>query len=83
MFESNHQLFELAMSACTAKEEMQWRKTLTGHISKASFDASKAASIAMLGLAIKPMGTVFGKPGKSKIQTSISGFRTFSACVVD
>jgi len=64
VFESNHQLFELTMSACSLSEEAQWRKYLATHISKASFDTGEEASIGTLALNIKPMGTVFGKPGE-------------------
>jgi len=63
VFENNHQLFELTMSACSSNEENQWRKNLAYHISKASFDNGEEASIGTLALEIKPMGTVFGKPG--------------------
>lgn len=65
MFENNHQLFELTMSACSLNEETQWRKNLAAHISRASLNTGEEASIGILVLSIKPMGTVFGKPGKS------------------
>jgi len=65
IFENNHQLFELTVSACSRNEEIQWRDHLTTHISKASFHTGEEASIGTLALSIKPMGTVFGKPGRS------------------
>lgn len=66
VFENNHQLFELTMSACSLNEEVQWRKNLAAHVCKSSIDTAEEASIGTLALNIRPMGTVFGKPGKRK-----------------
>lgn len=73
VFECDHQLFEVTMSACSSKEELEWRSRLVDHSSRQSLDAGEQALYTSLSLAIKPMGTVFGKPGKtSKLSTLLS-----------
>ncbi|KAG9247514.1 RhoGEF domain-containing protein [Calycina marina] len=71
VFEHNHQLFELTMIACSAKEQVAWRKSLIDHMFKASFNIGEGASLGALSLNIKPMGTVFGKPGTIARRMSI------------
>jgi len=52
------------MSACSPKEELEWRSRLADHSGRQSFDAGEQALFTSLSLAIKSMGTVFGKPGQ-------------------
>lgn len=52
------------MSACSPKEELEWRSRLTDHSCKDPLDAGEQAILTSLTLPIKSMGTVFGKPGK-------------------
>jgi hypothetical protein len=66
VFEYDHQLFEITMSACSPKEELEWRTRLADHSGKDPLDSGEQAVLASLSLAIKSMGTVFGKPGKPK-----------------
>jgi hypothetical protein len=63
VFECDYQLHEIIMTACTAKEEMEWRARLSKTTEAQSTGAS--AMLEPLGLDIKSFGTVFGKPGKS------------------
>jgi hypothetical protein len=65
VFEYDHQLFEITMSACSPKEELEWRSRLTDHSCRETLDPGEQALFTCLSLAIKPMGTVFGKPGQS------------------
>lgn len=52
------------MSACSPKEELEWRSRLTDHSSRDGLDAVEQAILTSLSLAIKSMGVVFGKPGE-------------------
>lgn len=63
VFQYDHRLFEITMSACSPKEEHEWRIRLADHSCNDALDSEQAA-FASLSLDIKPMGTVFGKPGK-------------------
>lgn len=62
VFECDHQLYELIMTACTAREEAEWR----GHLTSSAKDEDEGAIDAYTTLAfdIKGFGSVFGKPGK-------------------
>ncbi|KAJ5032522.1 uncharacterized protein L3040_009123 [Drepanopeziza brunnea f. sp. 'multigermtubi'] len=71
VFECDHQLFETTMSACSPKEELEWRSRLADRSGRDSFDAGEQALFTSLSLAIKPMGTVFGKPGTIARRISI------------
>lgn len=64
VFECDHQLFEITMSACSPKEELEWRSRLADRSYKDSLDAGEQAVFTSLSLNIKPLGAVFGKPGK-------------------
>ncbi len=52
------------MSACSPKEELEWRSRLADRSRREAFDAAEQALFTSLSLAIKPLGTVFGKPGR-------------------
>jgi hypothetical protein len=64
VFEYDHQLFELTMSACSLKEELEWRSRLTNRFGRDGVTAGEQAACASLSLEIRPMGAVFGKPGE-------------------
>ena len=64
VFEHDHQLFEITLSACSPKEELEWRSRLADRSCNVTPDTAEHAVFAMLSLGIKPMGTVFGKPGE-------------------
>jgi hypothetical protein len=64
VFEYDHQLFELTMSACSLKEELEWRSRLTDRFGRDSMGTGEQAACASLSLDVKPMGAVFGKPGE-------------------
>lgn len=63
VFEVDHRLFEIIMSACTQEEEQVWRDHLE-FLKLASENVGADAASTSLSLSVKPMGTVFGKPGK-------------------
>lgn len=65
VFEVNHQLYELTMSACSPAEELVWRARLKSHTCKDDTSATAHLAHETLLLHIKSMGTVFGRPGKS------------------
>lgn len=71
VFEHDHRLFEMTMSACSPKEEVEWRTRLTDHSCKETPDAGEEAVLTSLSLDIKPLGTVFGKPGKKRLRSPI------------
>ncbi|CAG8976616.1 hypothetical protein HYALB_00002132 [Hymenoscyphus albidus] len=71
IFECDHQLFEITMSACSPKEELEWRSRLTDHSCRDPLDAGEQAILTSLTLPIKSMGTVFGKPGTIARRLSI------------
>lgn len=52
------------MSACSPKEELEWRSHLADRSYKDTLDAGEQAVFTSLSLKIKPLGTVFGKPGE-------------------
>jgi hypothetical protein len=64
VFEYDHQLFEITMTACSPKEELEWRSRLTNCSGRDGLHIGEQAVCASLSLDIKPMGTVFGKPGE-------------------
>jgi hypothetical protein len=64
VFEYDHQLFELTMTACSLKEEFEWRSRLTERLGKERLVAGEQAAYASLSLNIRSMGVVFGKPGE-------------------
>ena len=67
VFECDHQLFEITMSACSPKEELEWRSRIVDRSYKPSLGPGDQAAFTSLSLKVKPLGTVFGKPGKSQV----------------
>lgn len=71
MFESDQQLYELVLCACTAREEQQWKADILAHTSKETtngFHGPKLLDLlsfesSVLCLDIKSLGPVFGLPG--------------------
>lgn len=67
MFLSDNQLYELILTGCSAKEELEWRARLRNSNqdteSDGSSDQMRAEYFNFLSLNIKPLGTVFRKPG--------------------
>lgn len=65
MFISDHQLHELIMTACSPKEGMEWRTRLQNsqNAATAGQDEIQAEIFTFLSLNIRPLGTVFRKPG--------------------
>lgn len=52
------------MSACSPKEELEWRNRLENRSSRDTPGLGEQAILTSLSLAIKPLGIVFGKPGE-------------------
>ncbi|RKF60055.1 putative dbl homology [Golovinomyces cichoracearum] len=63
VFESDHQLFELTMSACSPREEKEWRGRLIQYSCREGLDAGDQLLFSSICLPVKPLGTIFGKPG--------------------
>ena len=57
----------MILSACSPKEELEWRSRLTERASKEQDGMIEPAFFATLSLNMMPLGAVFGKPGQ-KIQ---------------
>ncbi|KAF4334632.1 hypothetical protein FBEOM_11520 [Fusarium beomiforme] len=62
VFESDHQLYEVVMTACTSKEENEWRTRLYQPLGLDHIARSSGLQI-FLSLDIQSLGTVFGQPG--------------------
>lgn len=67
MFESEHRLYEIIVSACNEEEEAQWRKHLQERIKTETNEfaegrASVQDHVTFSSLEIKAIGTVFGHP---------------------
>lgn len=67
MFEVDHQLYEIIMTACTPKEELEWRTRLAESIPSELHDHAEHPFSTSLSLNIKSLGTVFGKPGTIQV----------------
>ncbi|TGO46748.1 hypothetical protein BOTNAR_0567g00020 [Botryotinia narcissicola] len=71
VFEHISQLFEIIVSACSAKEELEWKSRLIDRSGKHCNSIVQQEMTASLSLDIKPMGTVYGKPGTVARRNSI------------
>ncbi|KAF7856018.1 hypothetical protein EAF04_009974 [Stromatinia cepivora] len=71
VFEHISQLFEIIMSACSAKEELEWRSRLIDRSGRQCDSTVQQEMTASLSLDIKPMGTIYGKPGTVARRNSI------------
>ncbi|KAI0125898.1 hypothetical protein BJ170DRAFT_453118 [Xylariales sp. AK1849] len=71
VFEVDHQLYEMIMTACTSKEEVEWRTRLADSIPGEVLDHAERPLCSTLSLNIKSLGTVFGKPGTVARRLSI------------
>ncbi|RYO87666.1 hypothetical protein DL766_001344 [Monosporascus sp. MC13-8B] len=67
VFECDHQLYEVIMTACTAKEESEWRARLTHSGLMDPLETAEMAPYGMICLNVKSLGTVFGKPGEESV----------------
>ncbi|TGO08988.1 hypothetical protein BTUL_0183g00020 [Botrytis tulipae] len=63
------------VSACSAKEELEWKSRLIDRSGKQCNSTVQQEMTASLSLDIKPMGTVYGKPGRSQIFLDFLLFR--------
>lgn len=52
------------MTACTPKEEAEWRSRLDRPDAINSFETTEAPTYSSIFLDIRSLGAVFGKPGK-------------------
>lgn len=64
MFICDHQLHEMILTACTPKEQHEWRSRLVSQTVQDNQERAQAALFTSLSLNIKSMGIVFGKPGE-------------------
>ncbi|PKK47957.1 hypothetical protein CI102_8008 [Trichoderma harzianum] len=62
VFECDHQLYEIIMTACTSKEEMEWRARLSRPPSDDQ-GAKGPDGFSTIHMNIKSLGSVFGKQG--------------------
>ena len=63
MFECDYHLYEVIMTACTPKEELEWKSRLAD-APRERESPKESTEFDWLSLDIKPLGTVFGKPGE-------------------
>ncbi|KAI1382100.1 Dbl homology domain-containing protein [Hypoxylon crocopeplum] len=74
VFECDHQLYEIIMTACSSKEEAEWRIRLARHNPVELYELyelSEPAFYSSIYLNIKSLGTIFGKPGTVARRLSI------------
>ncbi|KAI0841994.1 Dbl homology domain-containing protein [Hypoxylon sp. FL0890] len=71
VFECDHQLYEIIMTACSSKEEIEWRTRLAHYNSVESNELSEPIFYSSIFLNIKSLGTIFGKPGTIARRLSI------------
>ncbi|KAI2468086.1 Dbl homology domain-containing protein [Annulohypoxylon bovei var. microspora] len=71
VFECDHQLYEIIMTACNSKEELEWRTRLARHAPTESYQLSEPIFYSSIFLNIKSLGTIFGKPGTIARRLSI------------
>lgn len=63
VFLCDHQLYEIILTACTPKEEVEWRTRLGNQQTNEGQDQMQPATFGLLSLNIKTLGAVFRKPG--------------------
>ncbi|KAJ2989699.1 hypothetical protein NUW58_g3334 [Xylaria curta] len=71
VFECDHQLYEMIMTACSHKEEKEWRKRLSDAKQFGHSEQLGSAFYSSNSLDIKSLGTVFRKPGSVARRLSI------------
>ncbi|KAK0748207.1 hypothetical protein B0T21DRAFT_406739 [Apiosordaria backusii] len=72
VFLCDNQLYELILTACTPKEELEWRTRLSSQaLSIPDQDLMQPTIFSSLSLDIKTLGTVFRKPGTIARRISI------------
>ncbi|KAI5866921.1 Dbl homology domain-containing protein [Durotheca rogersii] len=71
VFESDHQLYEFVMTACSQKEELEWRTRLARHHSTKPPEFLKPTFYSAVFLDMRSLGTIFGKPGTVARRLSI------------
>ncbi|KAI1415937.1 Dbl homology domain-containing protein [Hypoxylon sp. FL1857] len=71
VFECDHQLYEIIMTACSSKEEIEWRTRLARYNAVESNEFSEPIFYSSIFLNIKSLGTIFGKPGTIARRLSI------------
>ncbi|QPC75765.1 hypothetical protein HYE68_006517 [Fusarium pseudograminearum] len=73
VFKIDHQLYEVVMTACTSKEESEWRSRLSQPTSSDTSTRAPGLNL-FLSIDIRSLGAVFGRPGT--IARSLSTHRT-------
>ncbi|KAK0734140.1 hypothetical protein B0T26DRAFT_736899 [Lasiosphaeria miniovina] len=71
VFMCDHQLYEMILTACTPKEEVEWRTRLSNDQASDNQEQASPATFNTLALNIKTLGTVFRKPGTIARRISI------------
>jgi hypothetical protein len=70
VFECDSKLYEIIMTACSPKEETEWRSGL-GRSDEATPDNEDSGSYSFLALDVKSLGPAFGNPGTLARRSSI------------
>ncbi|KAL6858521.1 Dbl homology domain-containing protein [Trichoderma novae-zelandiae] len=70
VFDCDHQLYEIIMTACTPREEMEWKTRLTRSAGEGQEEKSPDM-FSTLHMEIKSLGAVFGKQGTLARRISI------------
>jgi hypothetical protein len=71
VFEVDYQLYEIILTACSPKEEAEWRARLEQRRTLSDNQGTAVSTLqSFLSLDIKALGTVFGKPGMTPARPS-------------
>jgi len=79
VFICDHQLYEVILTACTPKEEMEWRSRLGCQQDISGQDLMQPAAFSFLALNTKSLGTVFRKPGMTELHF-VKGSKPLTFC---
>jgi hypothetical protein len=74
VFECDHQLYEIILSACSPKEELEWRTRLIDRAGREHIDGAEPGFFTSMSLGIRSLGTVFGKPGVYAFNPHVNRF---------
>lgn len=72
VFECDCQLYEIMLTACTPKEEDEWRSRMELNSATTPQEQGAPAFGSSLYLNLKSLGTVFGKQGEHVVLSGVS-----------
>ncbi|KAG7132266.1 hypothetical protein HYQ45_009287 [Verticillium longisporum] len=71
VFECDSQLYEMVMTACNPREQDEWRGRLEQSAKECQEQSDPNLLYSSMSLDIRSLGTVFGKPGRSRSENLV------------